>query len=56
MDQTAAALDRSKSTYVVFGGNRRGEKPWPAGRYDGRVELVRENGVIATNVVTFELK
>ena len=56
LDQTAAALDRSKSTYVVFGGNRRGEKPWPAGRYDGRVELVRENGVIATNVVTFELK
>ena len=56
LDQTAAALDRSKSTFVAFAGKRRGEKPWPAGRYDGRIELVRENGVIATKIVTFELK
>ena len=56
LDQTAAALDRSKSTYVAFAGKRRGDKPWPTGRYNGRVELVREDGVIATNVVTFDMK
>jgi hypothetical protein len=55
-DQTAAALDRNKATYVAFAGKRRSDKAWPAGRYDGRVELVRENGVIATKVVTFDLK
>ena len=55
-DETAAALDRSKATYVAFAGKRRGDKPWPAGHYDGHVELVRDNGVIATNVVAFDLK
>lgn len=55
-DETAAALDRGKATYVAFTGKRRGERPWPAGRYNGRVALMRDQGVIATRIVTFEMK
>jgi hypothetical protein len=56
LDETAAALDRGKATYVAFAGKRRGDKPWPSGHYEGRVELVREGGVIATGIVTLDLK
>jgi hypothetical protein len=55
-DETTAALDRAKAVYVAFAGKRRDEASWPVGRYDGRVELVRENALIATKVLTFELK
>jgi hypothetical protein len=55
-DESAAPLDRNKATFVAFAGKRRGNDPWPAGHYDGRVELVRDSGVIATNVVTFEMQ
>lgn len=55
-DESAGPLDRNKVTFVAFAGKRRGNDPWPTGRYDGRVALVRDGGVIATNVVTFELK
>lgn len=55
-DESAAPLDRDKATYVAFVGKRRGENPWPTGHYEGRISLVRDGGVIATNVVTFEMK
>jgi hypothetical protein len=55
-DETAASLDRSKANYVAFAGKRRGDQPWPVGSYEGRVELVREGGVIATGIVTLDLK
>jgi murein DD-endopeptidase MepM/ murein hydrolase activator NlpD len=55
-DESTAPLDRDKATFVAFIGKRRGKDPWPNGRYDGRVALVRDGGVIATNIVTFEIK
>lgn len=55
-DETVPAIDRDKATYVTFVGKRRGNDPWPVGHYDGRVVLTREGGVIATKVVTFEMK
>jgi len=55
-DETAAALDRGKATYVAFTGKRRGERPWPAGSYNGRVALMRDQSVIATRIVTYEMK
>jgi hypothetical protein len=54
-DETATALDRNKATFVTFAGKRRGDKPWPDGRYNGRVELMRDGGVIATGVVEVEI-
>jgi murein DD-endopeptidase MepM/ murein hydrolase activator NlpD len=55
-DEFAQPLDKNKVTYVAFTGKRRGDDPWPTGHYDGRVALVRDGGVIATNLVTFEMK
>ncbi len=55
-DESTAPIDRDKATYVAFVGKRRDKDPWPEGHYDGRVSLVRDGGVIATNVVTFEVK
>jgi hypothetical protein len=55
-DDTAKPLDRDKATFVAFVGKKRDKDPWPKGRYDGRVTLIRDGGIIATNVVTFEMK
>ncbi|MFA5957414.1 M23 family metallopeptidase [Hyphomicrobium sp.] len=55
-DESTAALERDKATFVAFIGKRRGKDPWPKGRYDGRVALIRDGGIIATNVVSFEIK
>jgi murein DD-endopeptidase MepM/ murein hydrolase activator NlpD len=55
-DETTKPLDRDKATYVGFVGKRRGKDPWSKGRYDERVALIRDGGIIATNIVTFEMK
>jgi murein DD-endopeptidase MepM/ murein hydrolase activator NlpD len=55
-DENAKPLDRDKATYVAFVGKRLGKEPWPKGRYDGRVALIRDGGIIATSVVAFEMK
>ncbi|CAA2143347.1 M23 family metallopeptidase [Hyphomicrobium sp. ghe19] len=54
-DESAAPLERDKATYVAFAGKRRLLDAWPAGHYSGRVELIRDKGVIATNLVSFDL-
>jgi hypothetical protein len=55
-DEAGSTLDRNKATYVAFTGKRRGDKPWPTGHYEGRVELIRGGGVIATSLAAFDLK
>ncbi len=55
-DESAAPLDRDKATFVAFIGKRRGKDEWPKGRYDGRVSLIRDGGVIGSSVVTYEVK
>lgn len=55
-DEQAAPLKRSKATYVAFTGKRRGEDTWENGQYEGRVELIRDGGVIATKLIAFELR
>jgi hypothetical protein len=54
-DESAAPLERDKATYVAFAGKRRLGDTWPAGHYSGRVELIRDRGVIATNLVSFDI-
>jgi len=55
-DESATPLDRGKATYVAFVGKRREKDPWSKGSYEGRVALVRDGGIIATKVVTFDVK
>lgn len=55
-DETSAPLERDKATFVAFVGKKRGKDPWPVGHYDGRVALLRDGGIIATNVVATDVK
>jgi hypothetical protein len=56
-DETAAPLKQNMATYVAFTGQRRGDRPsWPAGHYEGRVQLLRDGGVIATTLASYDLK
>jgi hypothetical protein len=43
-----APIDRSKATYVGFAGRKLKTDRWPAGRYAGRVEVLRAGRVVAT--------
>lgn len=56
LDESAATLTRGKATYVSFAAKKRGDEPWPVGGYEGRIELVRDGAVIATGIVTLDLK
>lgn len=56
VEELSPPLDRNKATYISYAGKKRQGEPWPAGRYEGRVEIVREGAVIATKVEQIELK
>lgn len=56
VDEVTKPIDRHKANYVAYAGKKRGAERWPLGPYEGRIELVRDGGVIATSNVTFELK
>jgi hypothetical protein len=56
MDLTGEPLPRDKAVYVLHAARRRGSEPWPAGRYAGHVDVLRDGGVIATADTAFELK
>lgn len=49
-------LAKSKATFTSYAGKKRKADLWPPGRYEGRVELVREGGVIATSVASHDLR
>lgn len=55
VSNAAKPLDRNKATYLAFAGKRR--RPdmarWPAGTYEGRVEVVREGTVVLDRAETF---
>jgi hypothetical protein len=55
-NESSTPLERDKATFVAFVGKKRGKDPWPTGHYDGRVALLRDGGIIATNVVTVDVK
>jgi len=53
---TTEAMDRSKATYLAFGGRRRPSTGWVVGTYRGTAEIVR-GGVVAGRIEgTFEMK
>lgn len=56
VDDVSDPIERSKATFVSYAGKKRGDMPWAPGRYEGRVELIRDGGVIASAPVTVELR
>jgi hypothetical protein len=56
IEELSPPLDRNKASYVSYAGKKRQNQPWPSGRYEGRVEIVREGAVIATKLGQIELK
>lgn len=40
-------LERNKATYLSFAGKKLKARAWPPGRYEGRVEIVRQGAVIS---------
>ena len=55
-EELSLPLEHSKATYISFAGQKRRAAPWPAGRYEGRVEIVREGAVVAAKVGEIVLK
>lgn len=49
-EELTPPLDRNKATYMTFAGKKRKDRAWPPGRYEGRVEIVRDGAVIAARV------
>lgn len=50
LEEMTQPLPRHQAHHVAFAGKKRDERPWPAGRYEGRIELVREGAVIAASL------
>jgi hypothetical protein len=55
VQSTTEPIDRNKATFVAFAGKQRRGPAWPAGVYTGKVEVLRNGAVIATNEGTHEL-
>lgn len=49
-EELTEPLERNKASYMTFAGKKRTISAWPPGRYQGRVEIVRDGAVIATRV------
>jgi murein DD-endopeptidase MepM/ murein hydrolase activator NlpD len=55
VEQLSEPLDRHKAVYLSFVGVKRKQPRWPPGRYEGRIEIVREGAVVATSTATHEM-
>lgn len=49
-EELSMPLDRNKSIVVSYAGKKRKGEPWRPGRYEGRVELLRDGAVVATKI------
>lgn len=56
VEEVSPPIDRAKATYMSFAGKKRGEQLWSMGRYEGRVELMRDGGVVAARLATIDLR
>ena len=55
VDNLAEPLPRHKATYLGFAGVKRPAEMWMTGRYDGRVELVRDGAVVAASSASVDI-
>jgi hypothetical protein len=53
--QETPPLDRNKATFVAFSGKKRTAERWPAGAYQGVVEVIRADQVVGHAQNTLEL-
>jgi Peptidase family M23 len=56
VEELSGPLERNKATYISYAGKKRRDQPWTAGRYEGRVEVVRDGAVVATRLGQVDLK
>lgn len=55
VDSTSEPLDRSKATYVGYAGKKLKAAAWPAGTYEGRVEIIRDGATVSERSASFQL-
>ena len=55
IENLAEPLPRNKATYVAFSGVKRKPELWTAGRYEGRVEIVRDGAVAVASSATLDI-
>jgi Peptidase family M23 len=55
-EKLSQPLDKKKATYLGYAGIKRGAAPWPHGRYEGRVEVMRDGAAVLTANSLFDLK
>ena len=55
IDNRTKPLRRDKATYVAYIGKRRKGSSWAPGRYDGRIEIIREGRTITKKEVVLNL-
>ncbi len=56
IETTTEPLERNKASYTSYAGKKRKETSWAPGTYEGRVEVLRDGGVIATRLTSQTLK
>ena len=56
VEQLANPIDRNKASFTSYAGKKRKGELWPLGRYEGRVEIVRDGAVIAASVGTHDMR
>jgi murein DD-endopeptidase MepM/ murein hydrolase activator NlpD len=55
VDTTSDPLDRNKATYVGYAGKKLTASAWPAGKYSGLVEVMRDGAVLAQRAGSVQL-
>lgn len=55
-ERTSEPLDRDKASYLSYSGAKKSAAVWPTGRYEARVEVLRDGSIIATKVATVDLQ
>ncbi len=55
VSNTSDPIERNKASYLAYVGKRRTAAAWPAGRYEGKVELLRAGVSVASRTATVEV-
>ena len=55
VEQLSEPLDRHKAMYPSYTAVKRDQPRWTPGRYEGRVEIVREGTVVAASTGTLDI-
>ncbi len=56
IENVSEPLPRNKATYIAYAGKKRANAPWPLGRYQGTVEILRDGVPAMTAETALELK